>query len=242
MGSLAVSLLPLSYTWQDSAGAFLFVLKTRKSNLAKKIASVNANGCYSPDVDTNYVDWYSGDTITKVEHWLTSGGKAIEDCAAVPNFSTRVGLLNGSSVTMEEITANDISVSDVKLNAIVNIKYNSSTSSLTYLSMNAAGSFMGTYRKVSDFNLYAEYSMKYVVTDFTGETDPSITGTMTFQFMNGRYKCAIDLAALESGSTYSCDITHNNSNVGSLSDDGNGNMVVKDSKGNIVTVDSTSTL
>jgi len=112
------------------------------------------------------------------------------------------------------------------------------------MKFNMVGSMNEDVTKPKAFNLYTEYNITMDMTamiamDTTSATSSMMTGSMTLYFMNGTYKCVFDVSKLSSNA--SCDLSHNNVSVGTLSDDGSGNLVVKDIDGNIVPADSTIT-
>lgn len=215
-----------------------------QSKLAKKlVAGYNlSTGCYT--IDTTYTDTTMGDTTTVTEKMVGSNGSLLSICATGAS-SSAVMYAKMNTATIE-ITQSS-STPNAKLTSKSEIKYNitlNSKDSITGMKFNMVGSMNEDVTKPKAFNLYTEYNITMDMTamiamDTTSATSSMMTGSMTLYFMNGTYKCVFDVSKLSSNA--SCDLSHNNVSVGTLSDDGSGNLVVKDIDGNIVPADSTIT-
>ena len=220
-----------------------------KAKLAKHlVAGYNlTTGCVT--VDTTYTDTLMGDTTNVSIKMVGSNGSLLSICpAGATTASAVIAKYNAATIISTESTYTPNAVITSKSQLKYNITMNSKDS-ITGMKFNMAGSMNEDVSKPKAFNLYAEYDITMDMTSImsfdttsmdTSSTDSFMTGTMTLYFKAGTYKCVFDVSKLES-SNESCDLSHNNVSVGTLSDDGYGDLVVTDINGKTVPADSTIT-
>lgn len=206
-----------------------------KSNVAlarKNIVAWGACEAY-PSTDTTYVE--DGMTMTETMKVLDSKGKALQICEpeTQAEAESMMSQMDGMQMVMHISGKSDTMDMEMNMNMVVNL---SGSGENMAMGMSAQANFLIDVKIPKAFNVYMELDMDMPSTAMSSETEPDFDFSMIMWFQNGRYKCEVDYDVLSSEATDAkvCDLMNAGKAVGSLWNDENGEMQVRDGAGNIL--------
>lgn len=211
-------------------------------NLVKKLTS--ATICQTLDKDTTYVE----DGVTYVEKaTYLKGGKTAQVCMdpeSATDFAAMMAesfkAMDGISYTMMSTVTSEEQKMEMNAKGSMDVVMGAENQ-LKFINTDMQASMYAELYQPKAFNMYADITMSMSMdmsslysTDLTEEPvdNSTVTGSMNIHFMDGRYQCSMTITK-DTEST-SCDLMHNGAKVGTLSEDANGETVVKDLDGKVV--------
>lgn len=214
-------------------------LAQNKANLARKnLVAWGACETY-PSKDTTYTE--DGMSYTESMKMLDGNGNAFKMCDPETQAEAEsvMDQMDGMQMVMN-ITGTSDTV-DMEMNMVMVMHMDFSNQKDPKLGMDAKANFLIDVKIPKPFNAYMELDMTMPATSMTSESevDPEFTFTMVMWFQNGRYKCEIDYDVMSSGAIDSklCDLENAGIVVGSLWNDDQGEMMVKDAAGKVISED-----
>lgn len=187
-----------------------------------------------PSTDTSYTE--DGISYTETSKFLDGNGKALKICEpeTQAEAASMMDQFDGMQVVMNMTGTSD--TVDMEMNMVMVMNMDFSDQQNPKIGMDAKANFLIDVKIPKPFNAYMELDMSMPSTSVDSEVDPEFTFTMVMWFQNGRYKCEIDYAVMSSGASDSkvCDLVNAGNVVGSLWNDDQGEMMVKDANGNVI--------